>query len=62
MKIKVARVLEHDGMVHAHVQVDVPEIKSRAVVAMAFPAPVGTNRADWVEAAYDKVLMKLDPA
>jgi hypothetical protein len=57
MKIKVARV-----MGHAHVKVDVTEITSRAVIAMDFPARVGTNRGDWEETAYEKALMMLDPA
>lgn len=62
MKINVARVIEHDGMAHAHVQVDVPEIMSRALITMHFPAPVRSHRADWEEIAYDKALLMLDPA
>ena len=62
MTITIMSTKKRGGQIHAHVQVDVPEIKSRAVIRMHFPAPANSNREDWADIAYDRALMMLDPA
>ena len=47
---------------HAAVRVEVLGLIARMTIEMTFPAPAGSNRADWAEIACGKVLIVLDPA
>ena len=58
----VMPMITMQGMVQAHVTVQVPALIARAVIEMTFPAPARSNRADWTKLAYDRALMMLDPA
>jgi hypothetical protein len=62
MTIAIMTIAEQDGLVHASVAVDVPEIGAQAHIDIRFPVPTGTGPEDWREEAYDRALMMLDPA
>lgn len=62
MSINVSRVMLIEKMVHAGVDVQVPGLSAHAVISVSFPGPVGSNREDWEDIAYDKALLMLDPA
>ena len=62
MSIMILSVSEENGLVRTRLRVNAPSITASARITITFAAPAGTNPEDWRELAYDRALMRLDPA
>lgn len=62
MEIRLISLKEHDGHVRARLNARVPEKNIRLWLEVSFETPVNSDRAIWIEMAYDRALSVLDPA
>ena len=62
IRITILSVSEENGLVPTRLCVNAPSIAASARTIITFAAPAGTNPEDWRELAYNRALMRLDPA
>ena len=61
MDIRLMSVVERDGQVRARLNARAPEKNIRIWLEVSFETPANSNRADWMQEAYDRALAVLDP-
>jgi hypothetical protein len=62
MTIRLVSVVEKERRARARLRAEAPGVGVRAWLEVQFEAGAGTDPADWMQDAYDRVLRVLDPA
>ena len=62
MDIRLISVVENHGHVRARLNARAPEKNIRLWLEMSFEVPANSDRAEWIETAFDRALSVLDPA
>ena len=62
MDIRLISLKEHEGHVRARLNARAPEKNIRLWLEVSFKTPADSDRAVWIESAYDRALSVLDPA
>jgi hypothetical protein len=62
MTIRLVSLVERAGHIRARLRAEAPGIGARIWLEVKFSVPANSQRADWMEEAYDRALSVLDPA
>lgn len=62
MTMRLDSIVKTDGQIRPRLQVEAPRIGVRVYLQVELPAAAESGHQDWVEEAYERAVIVLDPA